>query len=124
MAKKQMNWTNNAAILKVEHLDIEESQEFDLTEIFEEADNFNEVQLNVIVYGIKQKLADSCARSKDMTLTGAERVEQIAEVWERLKTGDWNQKGVERNTSAKKIKEAQANASPEELAVMKKLGLI
>ena len=123
MAKKSMNWTVGNGILACEHLDIEQTQEFDLSELFDNVEDFNEVQINTVAYGIKQKLADSCARPKELTLTGEERVAQLDAVWARLLEGDWNQKGVTRGVGIKKsdLELAYEKADDADKATMRKL---
>lgn len=126
MAKQTMKWELlEEVVLACTHLDDEDRQQmFDLTELYPDYREYNEVQKNIIAYGVKQKLADSCARSKDQTLTSQERTEQMDEVYSRMVSGDWNQKGIERQTLNKKLKAAKEAATEAELAILRKLGLI
>ena len=85
MAKKTMTWTINGNILTVKHLDDNDRLDtFDMVELFDNFNKLEEVQQLTIVNGVKQKLADSCARSKDEKLTPAERTEQMAKIWKRM----------------------------------------
>lgn len=121
---KQMSWTQSKTTLTVEHLDGDFEQSFNMADMFEDFEEFNEVQRNVIGYGIKQKLADSCAKSSDEKLTAKEREATMETVWERLVAGEWNAKGDSRQTVKKKVDNAVENASEAELEMMVNLELI
>ena len=106
MAKKSMDWEfSDQGILTVEHKDVTPSKkvDFDVKEFFPNFTDMDKIQQNVVVYGLKQKLADSCAASKDMAMTVNERIATMSNVWSRLKDGVWTQKGGERETISKKI---------------------
>jgi hypothetical protein len=91
---KAMKWTVDGSVLTLEHVDspVALTQTFDVVEIFPEWDTLTDVQQKVVLNGLKQKLADSVAVSKDAKLTPKERSEAIAELWGRLLEGEWNRK--------------------------------
>lgn len=129
MAKKTMDWTfTDAGLLTCEHKDVEPSknQEFDLTSIFPDFAELDNIQKNVVVYGTKQKLADSVAASKDMAYTVNERIATLSNMWSRLCDGVWSQKGGERDTPQKRLNamspEAKAALSPEQKKILTDLG--
>jgi len=92
---KVMKWTLDGSYLTLEHVDSPEklTQTFDAAEIFPQWTELTDVQQKVIVNGLKQKLADSVAVSKDAKMNASERHDSIAELWERLLDGEWNRKG-------------------------------
>jgi hypothetical protein len=129
MAKKIMDWTfTDAGLLTCEHKDVEPSkkQDFDLTCIFPDFADLDNIQKNVVVYGTKQKLADSVAVSKDMAYTVNERIATLSNMWSRLRDGVWSQKGGERDTPQKRLNsmspEAKAALSPEQKKILIDLG--
>ena len=79
----------------------------------------------MIEYGAKQKLADACARSKDMKLTQDEMVAQMNETWELLKSGQWNKTkvGLTAEERAKKELEHAETHYAAALDEAKKLGM-
>lgn len=124
MAKKTMKWTLDEGILTCEHTDGDFSQPFDLTELWPDFGDWNEVQSKAGAYGIKQKLADHCAQSADAKYTPEERRDRMADLWARLtdpKDPQWNVKGEGRTS---KIDKAMTTANKAELKTMLKLGLI
>lgn len=63
MAKRLIDWTLVGSVLAMgKYIDsdtpADELEKFDLTELFPEFKDLNEVQRFLVVYGIKQKLAD------------------------------------------------------------------
>jgi len=79
------------------------------------------IQSNCALHGLCQKLVDSTAGMNSKDYTDAERGKKIDEVWVILTSGQWK-KPSEGKISAKKIvDEAKVKATPEELAVLKKL---
>ena len=134
MAKKTMDWDfTKDGILTCTHKDVtpEKKVDFDLTEFFEDFSELTEIQQNIIVYGIKQKLADACAVQKPEVLTTNERIVTMSNVWSRLKDGVWTQKGGDRQTLKKTMQsgldaltaEAKAAITPELRELLKKQGL-
>lgn len=121
---KQMTWELTKGILEVNHTDGQFKQSFDLTDMFPDFLDYNTVQANIIGYGLKQKLADSCAKSADEKLTAEERRDTMTAVWDRLIAGEWNVKGISRQTVKKKIDTAIESAEEDELATMVKLEII
>ncbi|MCK5015650.1 MAG: hypothetical protein KAS32_01145 [Candidatus Peribacteraceae bacterium] len=62
-----------------------------LDKLFPEFEDLEKVQQACIVNGIKQKLDDSTARSKDMKLTEAEKRAVQEELWTRISVEkEWN----------------------------------
>ena len=131
MAKKSMDWTfTDTGVLSCEHKDIEPSKTvaFDVTEIFPEFEDLDAIQKNVVVYGLKQKLADSVAANTDMKYTVNERIATMSNTWSRLKDGIWTQKGGPRDSIQKRINENLSKVDlskvPEEvLAALRASGL-
>jgi len=98
---------------------------FDLEVLFPDFTKFNEVQALVVAYGVKQKLSDSCARPKDAKLTFKEAAEQMADTFQMLASGKFTSGTRAGAISYKrKIEAAKESATPAELKVLKKLGLI
>jgi hypothetical protein len=122
---KVMKWTIDGSILSLEHVDspVTLSQAFDATDIFPEFGKMTDVQQKVIVNGIKQKLADSVAVSKEEKMTPDERSASIAELWERLCAGEWNKVGTERVSINKKAAAMKDELSDDQIALLKKLGI-
>ena len=123
MATRLMKWAIEGNELTVEHTDVEELQSFDMTDIFENYEELTAIQQKTIINGIKQKLADSCAREKNIKLTGQERLDRMNKVYGNILDGHWNIKG-ETNTLKKKVTEAKETATEEELEILRKFNLI
>ena len=81
------------------------------------------MQANCRLHGLCQKLIDSTAGMNSKDYTEDERAAKVAEVWATLKKDQWTKPGESKATMKKKVDEAVEKASPEELAVLKKLGL-
>ena len=126
--KKTMNWEYYEGNLICEHLDNDgEQQPFDLNKVFSDIEDFNEVQITIIVYGLKQKLADATARSKDMKLTAYERKAVMEETYNRIVDGKWlADREVGDRISVKKIakKAEDMELSDETRAALKELGIL
>lgn len=93
MAKRALEWNDKAVVkanltaLTVTVKDGEEStvsESFELTEIFPNFAQFDEIQRWVIINGVKQKLADSAALSKDTDPTPGEKLEAIQGMWNQI----------------------------------------
>ena len=121
---KAMQWELIKGMLEVAHNDGDFKQSFDLTRMFGDFVELDTVQRHIIGYGVKQKLADSCAKKLDEKLTAEERRDTMTAVWDRLIAGEWNTKGISRQTVKKRIDEGVEKASPEELEVLLKLKII
>ena len=114
---KKSKWSLEGTILTVV-MPEGATAEFSLNNIHQD------VLAQVEAYGLKQKLSDSCARSADQKLTEAEAIAEMQGTYENLVTGIWREKGTGSGISmAKKLKEAAAVATPEQLRVLKELGL-
>jgi len=120
MAKSNLSWDLVDTKLIVTILATKKKLSFDLIKLFPDYAKMNDVQKKVIAYGVKQKLADKCAREKDVKLTPAEMESELSALWDRLVSGIWR---VEGETRASKIKAAWDKASASDKAVLTKLGL-
>lgn len=93
MAKKCWN-TDNVEVgwLTREYDDPQvEDLHLNMTDLFPDFLDMDEVECNVILNGVKQKIADTIARSKEEALTEAEKREAQLTLWERLtKDREWN----------------------------------
>ena len=93
----QATWKRDDLTLQVGYNEVSNDQyniisRFDITKIFPDFKAYDKVQKNVIVYGLKQKLSDQTARSKDQTLTNTEKAAQLwMKTWELLQTGEWSE---------------------------------
>lgn len=80
---------------------------------------------NLQLHGLVQKLVDSTAGMNTKDFTDAERSVKIDEVFTTLKAGNWTQPSTAKVSKGdKKILAAATKATKNELAVMKKLGLL
>jgi len=73
-------------------------------------------------HGLCQKLGDTTAGMK--AFTDKEKSAAIDKVYGNLVAGLWRVKGEGVQTMKKKMTEAKAKATPEELKVLEKLGLV
>ena len=122
---KAMDWKySDEGSLTCNHLDVDEGKAltstFDLTELFSDFSKLTEVQKLTIVYGIKQKLADTTARGKDEKLTPAERDEAMTKLYGQIIAGTWAVKGEGRISKVKRVLETCTQADAK---VLVKLGL-
>ena len=123
--KKAMDWKyNDKGDLTCTHLDVEEGQAltstFELAKLFSDFSKLTEVQQLTIVYGVKQKLADTTARPADEKLTAAERDAAMTKLYEQIVAGTWRITGEGRIS---KIKKALETCTQAEAKVLVKLGL-
>ena len=102
MAKRVMKWTEANAILTCEHQDSEKVQDFDLSVLFEDFNEYGPVQKYLVVYGVKQVLADCTARPSDQTLTPDERYDTVQARWELWLSGKVKEEGITRQTGIAK----------------------
>ena len=78
---------------KVIYTEVGESLYMALTEIFPLFQSYSDVQKQMILNGLRQKMDDSIARSKDMTLSEKEKREVQSSLWDRISVdGIWNEK--------------------------------
>lgn len=80
----------------------------DLTKLFPDFNDLNEVQQMVVEYGVKQKLSDSCARSKEQKLSRSELTAQLKETWDMIVNGEWIKKVVPKTPLEKAIAEKES----------------
>ena len=71
--------------------------------------------------GFGTKLVDNLAGMK--AYSPEEKLEKVSKVYSALLKGEWRIPGEGVQTMKKKLAEAEAKATPAELAVLKKLGL-
>lgn len=84
--RKKARWTQNGGTLEVVFPD-------GVTAAFEMGKVKDKEILNTLLgYGLKQKLADSTAKGKDLRLTTEERVKMMEDTFENLVKGIWAQK--------------------------------
>lgn len=81
------------------------------------------IQAKCALHGMCQKLVDSTAGMNSKDYTDDERKEKIKEVYATLKSNLWAKPAEGKSTIKKKVDAAIAAATPEELALLKKLGL-
>lgn len=72
--------------------------------------------------GFGTKLVDTLAGMK--AYSPEEKIEKVNKVFESILNGEWRIPGTGKQTMKKKMDEAKELATPEELEVLKKLGLI
>lgn len=133
MAKKTMRWSLDEAkaALTCEHIANEKvisTQVFNMPELFYEWADMDSVQKQVAAYGLKQKMADACAVTKDMEQTVNERIVTIDSMWARLSVDrNFVVKGGERETLKKKLEgaitEGKVTLTPELAEVLRALGV-
>lgn len=110
MEKTRLTWSLDENSLKGPKLVVscndERVADFDLTLLFPNFGEFDEVQKMSVVYGVKQNLSDKTARNKDVSLTLNEKAGVMEEryafmVNERV----WRQPGKEKISLKKKAKD-------------------
>ena len=99
----------------------EPEHEFDMSVLFENFKELNEVQRKVIFYGVKQKLADSTAIVTDVPMTKKERLGYMIETFVRLGEGTWNEKKASGDTIKVSKKKLLEVSSLVDLRAMKSL---
>lgn len=72
--------------------------------------------------GLGTKLVDNLAGMKAYSLK--EKQEKVDKVWGSLLKGEWRIPGTGNQGMKKKLTDAKEKATPEELEVLKKLGLV
>jgi len=88
-------------------------------------ERLEDVEKLCVINGLKQKLVDKIAASKDLQLSIDEKFKIIEETWKRLcENRQWNKPSEGRKAAVSKIDSALSKASEAELAMMLKLGLI
>jgi len=124
MAKRLVTWTASKGVLTATHLKLnDEKTEYDLHLLFPDYDSYNKAQQGIVKNGVKQRLVDKTTDAQGNKLTPAERMDSMNEFWEWLTVEGVYSKSSEKLTTAKKIKAAKEAATPEELEILKKLGL-
>ena len=125
-----MSWAYTGTILTCTHQDCkpEVKQNLDLTLLFPDFATLDEPQQMTVVYGVKQKCADACARSKDMTLTSNERQSVIEETYTRIAVErKWNaEREAGDRISVKKVAEKAEgmDLTDDQRALLTKLGIL
>jgi hypothetical protein len=83
---------------------INKTAEYDVKVIFPEWDEMTDIQKHCVYTGLKPKLEDTTAESKDMKQTPAERYAKISNMWNRLTVDEvWSLKSGERDTPQKRL---------------------
>jgi len=133
--KKWMSWTlsEDMSVLTCAFDDVLEHTPdlvCNLREFFKSVkwERLEDVEKLALVNGIKQKLADKTAASKDLAMSAKEKRAVMAATWERLCNKRlWNApaqaRGKIQSKDTKAINNALATADVKDLAVMVKLGL-
>jgi hypothetical protein len=124
MARKQTKWEyNDEGILSCE-LPEGAKCEFDLTELFVNWTDFDEVERFYAAYGVKQKLSDRCAATKDASYTEEEKVTRMKELFiytvEKRKLPKSEKSGIARKVTPEKIAGAVKTFTPEQIAELQK----
>ena len=107
----------------------EVSGSFNLAELFEDFTDLTSLQQAAIAYGVKQKLADCTARSKDMTLSDQEQVDTMTARYRTLiETQEWNEKGggggiAIASSAVKILKDKVDQLTPELKAALEAAGM-
>ena len=91
MAKVRLvKWSMDGAVLKMARIIGEDAlieAEFDLTKLYPNFDEFGDVQKQVIVYGVKQKLSD--VGSSEIGNAGG-KIANAKKIWERFLEGHFD----------------------------------
>ena len=132
MAKRVVKWSIDNLVLKISKA-LENNEnvvidfEFDLRKVFSEIEKMTDVQQQVVIFGIKQKLSDTGASEVadyDGKLLGAKKK------WEEILEGKWtgerlNKTGAsEERKAGKAVKEMAKVISLEGLVMKKALSSI
>jgi len=128
MAKRLIRWELNDSILKMVRIVGEGEKttelpvEFDLTKLFPNFNKFTEVQRQLVVYGVKQKLSDTGASKVG---DFGSKIKAAKDRWADLLAGKWQGERVNATTNAKtlakKVKETSQVISLEGLVMKKQL---
>ena len=125
MAERYVTWTATKGVLTATHKRLDDKEQvFDCHLLFPDYDSYNKAQQGVIKNGIKQRLVDKTTDAQGNKLTPQERYESMDEFWTWMTVEGIYSKASEKMTTAKKVKEAKEKATPEELEILKKLGII
>jgi hypothetical protein len=76
-------WTTKDGVMTRMYKDDVDDLTIDLHDLFPDFDAYDAAQQGCILNGEKQKLSDTIARSKDMTLTEAEKRAEQEALWTR-----------------------------------------
>jgi hypothetical protein len=126
MAKRNVTWTVSKGVLTATHVQLGNvTTSYDLHELFPDYDDFDNAQKGTIKNGVKQRLVDKTTDAQKVKLTPQERLDWMNDTWilmtvERV----YKRTAEEKMTMTKKIKAAKEVATPEQLQMMKDLGLI
>jgi len=72
--------------------EVEPQLDLEMIDLFPEFKDMTDCQQQCILNGVKQKMDDSIARSKDMTLTEGEKRQIQEDLWNQILSGEWNKK--------------------------------
>lgn len=129
--RKQAKWEcSNEGLLTVV-LPSGLKSSYDLTTVFMGWADFSEAEKFYAGYGVKQKLSDLCAASKDATYTDAEKIKRMDELFnytaenaELPKTERKGGFGISKKSIAEKIEKREVPLTEDQIALMKELGLM
>jgi hypothetical protein len=119
MAKTKWSFIEATGIATAEFKDEKLQTTFDMKKLYPEGlwEKLSSIGKTLAYYGLKQKLADACARDAKEKLTAQEAINVMLEVFKRLVAGNWNAEGVGRVSV---LTQAKEHLSPEELAIFEK----
>jgi len=101
--------------------------QFNILDFFKSVkwERLEQVEKLAVINGLKQKLSDKTAASKELQLSLKEKLDVIEAAWKQLTEGRmWNKPSEGRKAAVSKIDSALGKATLEELAMMLKLGLV
>jgi len=105
--------------------------DYDLTHIFKGWADYTEAEMFLSGYGVKQKLSDLCAASKDATYTDKEKIERMTELFDYAvkhekmpKTERKGGFGISKKKIAESIEKREVPLTDEQEAILKELGLM
>ncbi len=97
--KKKISWKfNDEDMIATATYPTDETVSFVITDLPDDMLNM------ATYYGVKQKLSDSIARSKEEKLTPSEAIDCMNSLFEQMKNGDWNAKKAVRKSPIEVLK--------------------
>ena len=105
MEKTRLTWALNSNDLTVA-VGAEQIGRYNLTKLFPNFQEFDEVQQMAVVYGVKQNLSDKTARNKDVSLTLTEKADVMDERYTfMVEKRIWRQPGKEKISLKKRAQD-------------------
>lgn len=124
--KKMLTWSLSEDGMTLKLTTDAGNREFPIADFWKTSkfERLEDVEKLCVLNGLKQKLADKVAASKELQLSMTEKLAIIDETWKRLTTErQWNKPSEGKRGFVSKIDTALAKATAEEMAMMVKLGL-